>query len=307
MKFQKGILLKNYTTFRIGGPAKYFFIAKTKTELIKVIQEAKKYNLPLFILSGGSNLLITDQGYKGIVIKIENQKLKIKNNHIFVEAGVVLSQLVKLALKNNLTGLEWAAGIPGTVGGAVAGNAGAFDGVMADVVKKVEIFNLKSQKINNFQNRDCQFGYRNSIFKKNNNLIILSCELQLKSGNKNKIKEKMQAYLNYRNLRHPKQPSAGSVFQNIDFKKLPKNFFKKFPEAKKNVKENILPAAYFIDHCGLKRKKIGGAQISELHPNFIINLGEAKAQDVLKLINLVKKTVNKKFGIKFKEEIQILK
>ena len=144
MKFQRDILLKNYTTFRIGGPAKYFFTAKTKTELIKAIQEAKKYNLPLFILSGGSNLLIADQGYKGIVIKIENQKLKIKNNYIFAEAGVALSQLVKLALKNNLTGLEWAAGIPGTVGGAVAGNAGAFDGVMVDVVKKVEVFNLKS-------------------------------------------------------------------------------------------------------------------------------------------------------------------
>jgi len=295
--------LKSHTTFRIGGPAKYFYIAKNSSDLIKAVQQAKKRKMRFFILAGGSNLLISDKGYQGLVIKIKNQNFKAKKNNILSEAGTLLNQLVRLSLQKNLTGLEWAAGIPGTVGGAVTGNAGAFGRTMADIVKEVEVLDVKRNKIKQFKNKDCKFSYRSSIFKRTSHLIILSCQIKLKLGNKQKIKTEIQEHLNYRDKRHPKEPSAGSVFQNVSIKKLKPEFFKEFPQAKKAVKENVLPVAFLIDQCDLKGKKIGRVQISQKHPNFIINLGGASSQDVIKLIDLVKKEVNKKFKIKLKEEI----
>ncbi len=282
---KKNIFLRNYTTFRIGGPAKYFFVAKTKEDLTKAIQMAKKSNLPFFILGGGSNILVSDKGYNGLVIKIKNQKSKIKNNRILAEAGLALNRLVELSLKNNLTGMEWAVGIPGTIGGAIYGNAGAFKKSMKDLIKEVEVFDTKDEKIKIFKNKDCKFGYRDSIFKKKKNLIILSASLQLKKGKKMKIKEKIKRYLNYRKETQPLNfPSAGSIFKN------PKNFY----------------AGFLIEKCGLKGKRIGNAKISEKHANFIVNLGNGKAKDVKKLIKLIKKKVKNKFKIELEEEIQYL-
>ena len=212
---QKNILLKNYTAFKIGGPAKYFFAAKTKEDLIKAVITAKKLKLPFFILGGGSNLLVSDKGFQGLVIKTQNTKYQILNTKIFAEAGIVLGQLVNIAMKAGFTGLEWAAGIPGQVGGAVCGNAGAFGGSMNDIIKEVEVFDTKQQKIKILKNKDCKFNYRGSIFKKNKNLIILSTTLQLKKGNKEAIKNRIQKNLKKRKTLQPVNfPSAGSVFKN---------------------------------------------------------------------------------------------
>ncbi len=285
MIFQKNVSLKKYTTFKIGGPAKYFFTAETKPDLVNAIRAAKKMNLPFFVLGGGSNLLVSDKGFNGLVIKIQNSKFKIQNSRIFAESGLPLSQLVNFAFKNSLTGLEWAAGIPGTVGGAIFGNAGAFSKSMGDVINSVEVFNTQKNCIQNFKNKDCRFGYRQSVFKKNRNFIILSCTIELQDGDRGEIKEEMRRCLYYRDVYHPKGFSAGSVFVN------PKGY----------------AAKELIETCGLKGKKIGGAQISIKHPNFIINSGGAKTDDVLKLINLIKKTVDKKFKVKLQEEIIVLK
>jgi len=258
MQFQENIPLKEYTTFKIGGPAKYFFIAKTKESLLEAVQEAKKRRLPIFILGKGSNLLVSDKGYKGLVIK----------------TGEPLSSYVP-------KGLEWAVGIPGTIEGAVYGNAGAFGQSMKDAVESVEVFDAKTEKIKIFKNSDCQFAYRDSIFKKNKNLIILSVKIKTRKSNLNKIKE----YLMHRKKTQPLNfPSAGSVFVN--------------PEG--------YTAGELIEKCGLKGKTIGGAQISNIHANFIINLGNAKSKDVLRLINLAKNKVKKQFGVKLEEEIRIL-
>jgi len=257
MKFKRNILLKNHTTFRIGGRAKYFFEAKTKKDLIEAIKLAKKIKLPFFILGGGSNLLVSDKGYGGLVIKF----------------GRPLSLYVS-------KGLDWAAGIPGTIEGAVYGNAGAFGKSMKDAVKSVEVFDTKIEKVKVFKNKDCRFGYRDSIFKKEKKLVILSVEIKSGKSNSKKIKE----YLDYRRQRHPQLPSAGSVFKNI----------------------GETPAAILIHQAGLTGKKIGKAQISEKHSNFIVNLGNASAKDVKKLISLVKKSVKKKFKVVLKEEIQYL-
>lgn len=282
---KENISLAKYTTFHIGGKARYFFIAKTKNSLIQSVEAARRSNLPFFILGGGSNLLVSDKGYKGLIIQVKNQKSKIKDNVIFVEAGMALSQLVNLSFKNSLAGLEWAAGIPGTVGGAVYGNAGAFAQSMADTIKTVEILDIKNNKIKMLKNKDCQFYYRKSVFKKNNNFVILSCKLKLKKGNKKEMREKIQQNLDYRLENHPRQSSAGSVFKNL----------------------KKIPARKLIDNAGLKGKRIGRAQISKKHANFIVNLNGASSKDVLELIKLVKKTVNRKFSIKLKEEIIYLK
>lgn len=303
---KENILLKKYTTFKIGGRASYFFIARKKEELIKSLKIAKKHSLPSFILGNGSNVLISDKGLKGLVIKLENKNYKIRNSEIISDSGTPLFLLVREAVKRNLAGLEWAAGIPGTIGGATRGNAGAFGKSMKDIIKEVEFFDLNNLKIKKIKNLKCNFSYRDSIFKRKRNFIILSACLKLMKGKKKIIKEKIREFLNYRKERHPKQPSAGSIFKGVRAKDLGEKFFRKFPEAKNAVKEKGIPAAFLIDQCKLSGKKIGRAQISKKHPNFIINLGGAKTKDVIKLIHLIKKKVKNRFGITLEEEIQHL-
>ena len=280
-KIKRNISLKDYTTFKIGGKAKYFFRVKTKEDLIRAILMVKKYNLPFFILGEGSNLLISDKGFNGLVIKIQNTKYKIQDTKIVVEAGVPLAKLVSQSLQIGAVGLEWAVGIPGTIGGAIKGNTGAFGESIADITKKVTVLDEFQTKI--LKNKDCKFNYRNSIFKQNPRLIVLEIEVQLKKGNKKKIKEKMKKYLDYRKKHHPLSfPSAGCIFKN------PK----------------LAPAGFLIEKCGLKGKRIGNVKISEKHTNFIINLGGGRAEDVKKLINLAKRKVKNKFKVKLEREIQ---
>lgn len=282
---QKNVSLAAHTTFKIGGKAKYFFIAKSNEDLIKAIEAAKKVELPVFILGRGSNILINDKGFDGLVIKIQNTKHKIQTTKIVAEAGTNLGKLVGESVKAGLSGLEWAVGIPGTVSGAVRGNAGAFGSSMADLIKTIEIFDIADFKIKTLENKNCKFGYRDSIFKHNKNLIILSTELELKRGNREKSKNLIKGYLKQRKEKQViEYPSAGCVFKN------PKDF----------------SAGYLIEQCGLKGRKIGKAMISKKHANFIVNLGGAKAEDVKKLINLCKGEVKKKFGIELKEEIEYL-
>ena len=301
---RENVSLKNHNTFKIGGKARYFFVATKKEELIKSVNLAKNFKLPLFILGNGSNLLISDKGFKGLIIKAQMIKTKCQNNTIYAEAGVTLGQLVIVASENNLTGLEWAAGIPGTLGGAIYGNAGAFGKSMADITKTVTVLEIPNpnfpgrktaspegcfpnkSKIKIFKYSDCKFGYRDSIFKKKKNLVILSAKIELKRSDKkeirDKIKQKMRTYLNHRIETQPLNfPSIGSIFKN------PKGFF----------------AAELIEKCGLKGKKIGDVKISEKHANFIINLGKGKARDVVKLINIIKKKVKEKFWVNLEEEI----
>jgi len=280
------ILLKDYTSFKIGGPAKYFFKVKTREDLIKKIQMAKELNLPFFILGEGSNLLVSDNGYKGIVIKMEDSSIScqvnIEEHKITAPAGMKLADLVKFSVGKNLTGLEWAVGIPGTIGGAVRGSIQAFKKSIKETIESIEALDVSKLEIKNYKTKDCKFDYKESIFKENKNLIILSCVFKLEKGNKEEIKKKIEYFLDYRRKNHPLDfPSAGSIFKN--------------PENKK--------AWELIKKCGLEGKRIGNAQISKKHSNFIINLGNASSKDVLDLINLAKEQVKNKFGIEIEEEI----
>lgn len=302
---QKNVPLKNYTTFKIGGPAKYFFKARKKEDLIRAVKMAKEFNLPFFILGGGSNLLISDKGFKGLIIKISGQKTGLKNNKIYAQAGVKLNKLIKLACEKGLTRLEWAAGIPGTLGGAIYGNAQAFSVKISDLIGKVEVLDSGTLEIKNFSGKQCHFSSKNSVFKINKNLIIISALLNLKKDSKKEIKKRIKKYIDYRKKNHPfKFPSAGSIFINEEVKIRDSKLLKMFPELKEFSKKKVIPSAYLIEKCGLKSKKIGRVQISQKHANFIINLGQGKSADVVNLINLMKKKVKNKFGIKLEEEIQ---
>jgi UDP-N-acetylmuramate dehydrogenase len=284
---KKNVSLAEQTTFKIGGQAKYFFPARTEKNLIKAVTAAKKLKLPFFILGGGSNLLVSDKGYKGLVIKIMNTKYKMLNDEVMAEAGAGLGQLINFSVNIGLSGLEWAVGIPGTIGGAVRGNAGAFDKSMKDIIGTVRVLEMKDNepKIKILKNAQCGFGYRDSIFKKKNNLIILSAELRLKKGKKKEIENRIKKYSGYKKENHPwNYPSAGSVFKN------PSGF----------------SAGELISECGLRNKRIGQAKISEKHANFIVNLGGASSADVKKLINLAKRSVKNKFKINLEEEIKFL-
>jgi UDP-N-acetylmuramate dehydrogenase len=261
--------------------------------------------LPFFILGGGSNVLFSDNGFNGLVIKLQNTQYEIRNTKIVAEAGVPLQKLVLESVKKGLSGLENLAGIPGTLGGAIWGNAGAFGREIGDLVEEVKILQIANGKLQivNLKKEDCKFGYRESIFKKKN-WIILEATLKLKKGKKKEIEEKIKKILRLRKEKQPLEfPSAGSVFKNVPIKKVPKKIREKFKE---KIKDGFLPAGVLIDAVGLKGFQIGGAKISEKHANFIVNVGEAKASDVKELIEKIKKGVKKKFKIQLEEEIKLV-
>ncbi len=304
---KKNILLADYTTYKIGGKAKYFFEAESKESLSNAVEAARALNLPIYILGGGSNLLFDEKGFAGLVIKIESAKYKIldaKNGLICAESGLELAKLVEFAFQNSLSGLEWAAGIPGTVGGAIYGNVQAFNSRISELIESAEVLDLNSVEIKNLRKRDCGFATKNSVFKKGKKLIIISAVFKLEKGNKMKIKEKMEEFLAYRKSRHPSEYSAGSVFVNSETEIRDKKLLKEFPIIKEFNEKGVIPSAFLIESCGLKGKMIGKAQISEQHANFIINKGGAKAKDVLALIKLARKKVKEKFNLLLEVEIQ---
>jgi UDP-N-acetylmuramate dehydrogenase len=305
---KENILLSDFTSYKIGGPAKYFFVAKNLDDLIRALRVASEFRIPVFILGGGSNLLVSDKGFNGLVIKISISQIEIKGKKAYVGAGVNLTKTAYALAEKGLSGLEWAAGIPGaTVGGAIYGHAQAFGDRISDVVKSVQAVNLETLKTVELSKEQCKFSLKNSIFKKGKNLVIISAILEFKKKTPVKVKEKIKENLKYRKSRHPlKFPSAGSSFVNPETKVKNKNLLIKFPELVQYNERGLIPAGYLITKCGLAGKKIGNAQISQMHANFIINLGVAKAKDVLKLLVLAKKKVKNKFGISLEQEVQMV-
>ncbi|HOS12761.1 MAG TPA: UDP-N-acetylmuramate dehydrogenase [Candidatus Pacearchaeota archaeon] len=283
-RLRENVLLSEYSTFRIGGIARYLIEVDNAEDLKKVIQKALELNLQFIVIGGGSNILFSSKGYNGLVIVFKsNNTFSINDNLIEVDASVSLNYLINKL--NNYTGLEWAVGIPGTVAGAINGNAGAFGGEMSELIKQVKVLEIKDNQIieKDFSKEDCKFSYRNSIFKNNPNLIIASAILELKKDSEENVKQKIKNNLSKRMSKQPKGFSIGSIFKNgEDFS-----------------------AGELIEKAGLKGLQIGDAKISDEHANFIINLGKATSDDVLELIKIVKKEVKEKFSIDLEEEIKI--
>lgn len=299
-------LLAPYTTFKIGGPAKYFLESEDIEEIKRALQAAKEENLPVFVLGGGSNILVSDEGFAGLVIKLNLSNLEISGEKITVGAGVILGRLVAQSINQGLSGLEWAVGIPGTVGGAVRGNAGAWRREIKELVEKVRV--LRDGKEIVLENKDCDFKYRHSIFKTNQD-IILEIILKLKKGNKEEVRKRMREYLEKRGGSQDSScPSPGCMFKNIKIENLSAE---EWAEIKEKIPRDFrdkgaIPAAWLIEECGLKGKTIGGARISERHANFIINKENAAAKDVFTLISLIRQKVLDKFGLNLEEEVQLI-
>ncbi|KKP58538.1 MAG: UDP-N-acetylenolpyruvoylglucosamine reductase [Candidatus Moranbacteria bacterium GW2011_GWF1_34_10] len=304
IKIQKNVLLAPQTTFKIGGEAKFFIEVFNDDNIIEAVQYAKDNNLKIFILGGGSNVLISDGGFDGLVIKIKNNGIKINDCEIECDAGVSLINLVNFSVKNGLAGLEWAAGIPGTVGGAIRGNAGAFGGEMKDSLVEIKFLNIKKDPLEMefCSNEQCKFDYRSSIIKNNTDLILVSAKFKLKKGIAYESEKVVKETINKRLEKQPTNPSAGSFFKNPRIDK--QEIIEKFEsDMGMKMRGGQLPAGWFIDDLGFKGKKIGGAQVSEKHANFIINAGDATAEDIIILSSFLKQKVRDTYGIQLEEEV----
>lgn len=315
-RIEKEVPLKNYTTFRIGGLARYFLRTSDKKELKKIIELVIKKNINFCVIGGGSNILFPSDGFDGLVIvyKVDNlakeklsiEKTKISNDEYIIKFDTATPLSFLISELKDFSGLEWGVGIPGTLGGAINGNSGAFGGSISDSIESVGALEIKNGEVSEriFKKNECSFGYRTSIFKNNHNLIVVSAELKLFKGDEKKIQERIMENLEKRKGKHPKGFSAGSVFKNYAGR-LEDSLIESFPQLKVFNEKRVIPAGLLIELCGLKGKQIGDAKISEEHSNFIVNLGNANSDDVLGLIELVEKSVKEKFLIELKEEIHI--
>ena len=276
--------MSKHTTYGIGGPAFAYIIPKDKFDIKRILIFSKKYSIPVYFIGSGSNLLVSDNGIDGIVISPAKslKKLSIKNKSIYAESGVMLGKLVKECISRDLTGLESLIGVPGTLGGALIMNAGAFGGEISNYLKSVDVMDMEGN-IKTYKSDEIQFSYRFSSFK--NEEFILSAQFELEFEQTDIIKQKKaRASLGRRTNQPLKFRSAGSVFKN------PKNF----------------SAGYLIDKVGLKGTKVGGAEISTHHANFFVNHGNASASDITRLIKIAKQSVYKKFNIDLELEIKTI-
>lgn len=284
-KIEKDISLSTLTTYKTGGIAKLVVYPNNINNLKQLLKLIHKYNIKYFILGKGSNTLFSDKEFNGAIIKLDKlNNFEIKETEIYVESGMILSKLVQASVKNELTGLEFAIGIPGTIGGAIYMNAGAYGNNMSNIVKSVIVLNEKLQ-IEEIPLEKLKFDYRYSIFQANKNLICVAVNIKLEHGNHDEISSKIKENLLKRKNSQPLEyPSAGSVFRN--------------PEGNY--------AGKIIEELGLKGKNIGGAEISTKHANFIINKNNASSSDILNLIKLVQKEVKDEYKIDLKLEQQLV-
>ncbi|MBI4085185.1 MAG: UDP-N-acetylmuramate dehydrogenase [Candidatus Liptonbacteria bacterium] len=303
--FKENFPIHTLTSYSIGGQARYFFEPKTEEELKKAIEEAKKRNLEFLVIGGGTNLLVDDKGFPGLILKPSIDFVNSSGKEISVGAGTSVADVLDFSAEHGLSGLEWAGGLPGTVGGAVRGNAGAFGGEMKDAVKSVRSLDTKNLREIERNLSECDFGYRSSFFKKNpNDEIILSVVFGLNEGSSVDIRNSIDEKISYRKERHPMEyPNAGSIFKNVDVRKIPASDVSQFANVIKSDPFPVVPAAHIISEAGLKGVSSGGAMISPKHPNFIVNVLGAKSSDVKNLIDLIKSETKKKFGIELEEEI----
>lgn len=276
--------MSKHTTFRIGGNADVFVTPNTTESLEAIISYVTNNNIPYYIIGNGSNLLVKDNGFRGVIIQLYKKfaNIVVNDNVITAQAGALLSTVAKTALNNSLTGMECLSGIPGTIGGAVCMNAGAYGGEMKDIVVKTKV--IHNGKIETISNNDSDFGYRKSKIM-SENMIVVETVLSLKKGNKEEIQSKMSDLLTQRNSKQPVElPSAGSTF------KRPEGYF----------------AAKLIDDSGLRGYSVGKAQVSPKHCGFVVNNGGATAKDVLTLMHNVSSVVEDNFGVKLEPEVRII-
>jgi UDP-N-acetylmuramate dehydrogenase len=279
--------LKNHTTFKIGGNCIALIEPREVSDIVETIKICRENSIKFFVIGNGSNLLVPDEGYNGVIIKLKSEfsTIKFDGEYLIVNSGAKLSEIYPVAYGNSLTGFEFASGIPGTIGGAIYMNAGAYGGEMKDIVESVEVLDLDNFELRELKNEELEFSYRKSIIQRKN-YIVTTIKLKLQKGNKEEINA---VYEDLRERRNSKQPlnfgSAGSTF------KRPEGHF----------------ASKLIEDAGLKGYHINDAWVSEKHSGFVVNKGNASYKEVMELIEYVQKVVFEKFGVKLETEVRILK
>jgi len=278
-----------HTSFRIGGPADLYAVATSAQELVELVSLAREHDIPYLIIGRGTNILVSDRGIRGLVIENKTEGFRFEEDATLrAESGALLRDLALGSARRGLGGLEWAVGIPGSVGGAIVGNAGAYGGYVGDVVRRVTVL-APDGEVRELAARELGFGYRTSRFKEQGigdrgREVILWAEFALRPEPAEALLERMADYTRRREAKQPTEPSAGSIFKRTE----------------------QYPAGFLIEQAGLKGMRIGGAQISPKHANFIVNLGEARASDVKALIDLAREAVYREFGIELELEIELV-
>lgn len=322
IEIQENVLLAPYTIYKIGGLARFFVNVKNEEELKHITKWAAKKGAPIFILGAGSNVLISDRGFGGLVIHLTGGEVKIEGERLIADAGVMMARAVLESAKAGLSGFEWGIGVPGTIGGSIRGNAGCFSGEMAQVVERVRLFELKVSvkggsvsggksaklKVTELNNNDCEFSYRDSIFKRHPEWIIISAVLKLKNGELKKIQENIKRIITQRAAKQDiGTKSCGCIFKNISWARKgvdQEKLLKRFPELSPFKDQPNIPASFLIDQAGLKGRRVGKVFVSPKHANYFVNDGDATAEEVMMLVLIVKDMVRERFGISLEEEIQ---
>lgn len=308
MTIKENILLAPYTIYALGGQARFFVDVSAKEEIIEAAAFARTKCLPFFILGAGSNVLISDAGYNGVIIRIAGGETRSDDSLFHADSGVMMARAAHEAIRNGLAGFEWAVGIPGTIGGSIRGNAGCFGGEMKDVIKSVEIFDTERNTSCAIPRKQCVFGYRDSIFKHHPEWVILSAVFELRKGDPEDMQKKISAIAaERRRTQDIGTKSCGCIFKNFMWEELrggKERLLKCFPEFEPFRENEMLPASFVIDQAGWKGKKIGKIRVSKKHANFFVNEGGASAEEAMMLISAVKNDIMKKYGIFLQEEIQ---
>jgi UDP-N-acetylmuramate dehydrogenase len=296
-----GILLSRYTRFGIGGPADIYAETDSPEAFTAAMAAARASGVPTVVIGGGTNLIVSDQGFRGIVLRYRAERLDAQGTCIRAEAGAVLQSLVDFAIERGLRGLETLAGIPGSVGAAIYGNAGAYGHSISERVVRVHFFDGAAVRV--FGHRECEFAYRESVFKRHKEWIVFSAELSLEAGDAAGLRRAAGEILRVRNEKFPvTMKCAGSIFKNLLFDALPESAARQVPSAA--VREGKVPAAWFLEQAGAKGMRRGDIHVAAYHANLVYNGGAGTAADLCALIRELKALVAARFGLELEEEVQ---
>lgn len=308
VRIEEGVSLASLGSFHIGGAARYVAYPKTDEDMREAIAFAAERAVPLLVVGGGTNFLFPDTGFPGLVVHPSALRCEVSGTTLVADAGLPMKDLLETAATHGLSGLEWAGGLPGTVGGAVRGNAGAFGGETKDSVAWVESIAVSTGNIVRRTAAECAFGYRTSVWKTNGGTeIILRAAFDLRPGDVAVIRAAAEEKARYRTERHPMEyPNIGSVFKNVPVASAPGSLVDFAEKAIKQDPFPVIPAAFLISEARLKGLRRGDAMVSEKHPNFVVNIGNATAEDVRALVRDIQLRIRDRFHIELEEEIIVL-
>ena len=302
--------LSRHTVFGVGGPARFLITAEDRFDIASAVAAARERKMPWVIIGAGSNTLVSDRGFPGMVIRPRNGTITVTGTNLTAEAGAPMARVVADAIRLGLAGFEWAIGVPGTIGGSVRGNAGCFGSEMADVVRSVTVLNTLTGGVEEWSNDACEFAYRDSAFKRHPEFVVLAATIALTAGSGPESQRLVYGYTAERTATQDiGGRTAGCMFKNVPWSRRGVNrdrILKRFPPAGPFAADRGLPAGFLIDQIGLKGFRVGGAEVSRRHGNFFLNVGGATAEHIVTLAGIVKERVHRHFGILLEEEVQLI-